>query len=213
MAPRRDEISPSMAERDLLTSEPALIESRALAAPTASSINSLMGSDSGKDRPSCSSCLRRFSMSALPTLRRRSSSLIRSRACSALRSSSSICWSGTDISPTSLSFAPPGALCVHPRLYSMGGSLAMLYSPESGEVDDVGHRPRAEDEVGAGLPRTVHDLVSVRRSRRPACCVAGVEGMRAIFLDHGRLARNHVEELVFLFVPVPVARARPRLQR
>jgi len=37
--------------------------------------------------------------------------------------------------------------------------------------------------------------------------------MRAIFLDHGRLARKHVEELVFLFVPVPVARARPRLQR
>jgi hypothetical protein len=49
MAPRREEISPSMAQRDLLTSEPALIESPLLAAPTASSINSPMGSDSGKD--------------------------------------------------------------------------------------------------------------------------------------------------------------------
>jgi hypothetical protein len=38
-----------MAQRDLLTSEPALIESPLLAAPTASSINSPMGSDSGKD--------------------------------------------------------------------------------------------------------------------------------------------------------------------
>src|SRR5215208_6523978 len=85
--------------------------------------------------------------------------------------------------------------------------------PPLGGVDDVGHRPRAEDEVGAGLPRTVHDLVSVRRTRRPACRVAGVEGMRPIFLDHGRLARKHVEELVFLLVPVPVPRARARLQR
>jgi hypothetical protein len=49
-----------MAERDLLTSEPALIESPVLAAPTASSINSRMGSDCGKDCPSCSSCPRRF---------------------------------------------------------------------------------------------------------------------------------------------------------
>src|SRR5215213_588925 len=126
MAPRRDEISPSMAERDLLTSEPALIESPVLAAPTASSINSLMGSDSGKDCPSCSSCLRRFSRSVFPALRRRSSSLIRSRACSALRSSSSICSSGTDISPpTSLSVAPPGALCVH--LKASHGGLGHPY--------------------------------------------------------------------------------------
>jgi hypothetical protein len=48
MAPRREEISPSMAERDLLTSEPALIESRVLAARRASSINSPMGSDFAK---------------------------------------------------------------------------------------------------------------------------------------------------------------------
>src|SRR5215204_3649671 len=33
--------------------------------------------------------------------------------------------------------------------------------PPLGGVDHVGHRPRAEDEVGAGLPRTVHDLVGV----------------------------------------------------
>src|SRR5829696_881507 len=135
MAPRRDEISPSMAERDLLTSEPALIESRVLAAPTASSINSRMGSDSGKDCPSCSSCLRRFSRSVLPALRRRSTSLIRSRACSALRSSSSICSSGTDISPTSLSVAPPGALCASIRDSTLWEDRELCpYSPECVEA-------------------------------------------------------------------------------
>jgi hypothetical protein len=91
-------------------------------------------------------------------------------------------------------------------------SKARRISPARG-VYDVGHRPRAEDEVGAGLPRTVHDLVGVRHARRPACRVAGVEGMRAIFLDHGRLPGKHVEQLVLLFVPVPVGRARARLQR
>src|SRR5918995_3509339 len=35
----------------------------------------------------------------------------------------------------------------------------------------------------------------------------------AILLDHGPLARKHVEELVLLFVPVPMGGARPRLQR
>ena len=37
--------------------------------------------------------------------------------------------------------------------------------------------------------------------------------MSAILLDHGHLARDDVEELVFLLVPVPVGRARARLER
>jgi hypothetical protein len=38
--------------------------------------------------------------------------------------------------------------------------------------------------------------------------------MSTILLDHGRFARKHVEELVFLFVPVPVECIfRARLQR
>ena len=37
--------------------------------------------------------------------------------------------------------------------------------------------------------------------------------MGAIFLNHGRLPGKHVEQLVLLFVPVPVAGARARLQR
>ena len=35
----------------------------------------------------------------------------------------------------------------------------------------------------------------------------------AILLDHGRLSRKHIQELVLLFVPVPVGGARRRLQR
>jgi hypothetical protein len=36
--------------------------------------------------------------------------------------------------------------------------------------------------------------------------------MFAVLLDHGSLARDDVEELVLLFVPVPLGGARPRRQ-
>src|SRR5215211_7667605 len=56
MAPRSVVISPSMVERDLLTSEAGLIELRVLTAPTARSINNRIESASGKDCVSWSSC-------------------------------------------------------------------------------------------------------------------------------------------------------------
>ena len=37
--------------------------------------------------------------------------------------------------------------------------------------------------------------------------------MGTVLFDHGRLAREHVEKFVFLFVPVPIGRAGPWLQR
>src|ERR671912_1216701 len=80
-------------------------------------------------------------------------------------------------------------------------------------MDDVGYGSGAEDKEGARRVRSVHDLVGVRRARWPARRVAGMEQVGAILLDHGPLSRKHVEELVLLFVPVPVGGARPRLQR
>jgi hypothetical protein len=55
-------------------------------------------------------------------------------------------------------------------------------------------------------------MVGVSRVRWPAGRVARTEEVGAILLDHSLLARKHVEELALLFVPVPVGRARPRLQ-
>ena len=57
--------------------------------------------------------------------------------------------------------------------------------------------------------------MGLRRARRPAGRVAGMKQMSTILLDHGRFARKHVEELVFLFVPVPVETVltHARLQR
>ena len=80
-------------------------------------------------------------------------------------------------------------------------------------MDDVGYRPGAEDKEGARRVRSVHDLVGVLRARWPARRVAGMEQVGAILLDHGRLSRKHIQELVLLFVPVPVGGARRRLQR
>src|SRR5215203_1350412 len=89
--PRSVEISPSMAERDLLTSEPALIGSRVLTDPTARSINSRGVCPSGQDSTNLSSCLRYSSSSERsPPFRRRSSSRRRSLSRSSLRSSSPI---------------------------------------------------------------------------------------------------------------------------
>src|SRR5215211_8542595 len=56
-------------------------------------------------------------------------------------------------------------------------------------------------------------MVGVGHSSWPARRVAGMEQVRTVLLDHGRLARKHVEELVLFFVPMPVGRPRPRLQR
>src|SRR5918998_479378 len=109
--------------------------------------------------------------------------------------------------------APPGK---GPGLFYLSsldqGPLRALQSPRPvfevvqdlspvGVVDGVACHPGAEDEVRAGCVRTVHDLMAVRRARRPAGRVAGMEGVNAIFLDHGSLARKHVKELVFVFVP------------
>src|SRR5918998_5071461 len=92
-------------------------------------------------------------------------------------------------------------------------SKAYRTSPPIGVMDDVGYRPGAEDEVGAGRARTVHHLVGVRHPRRPAGRVARTERVGTVLLDHGRLARDDVEELVLLLMPVPIGGARPRLQR
>ncbi|CAA9466521.1 MAG: hypothetical protein AVDCRST_MAG58-3553 [uncultured Rubrobacteraceae bacterium] len=39
-------------------------------------------------------------------------------------------------------------------------------------MGDVGYRPAAVDKVGTGRVRAVHELVGVRRARRPAGCAA-----------------------------------------
>src|SRR5215210_1250540 len=93
---------------------------------------------------------------------------------------------------------PPGPILVVQNLSHVG------------VMGDVVCHPGAEDEKGAGGVRTVQDLVGVRRARRPAGCVAGIKWMGAVLLDHGRLARKHVEELVLLFVPVSDGRPCPR---
>ena len=61
-------------------------------------------------------------------------------------------------------------------------SKAYRTSPPIGVMDDVGYRPGAEDEVGAGRARTVHHLVGVRHPRRPAGRVAGTERVGAVTL-------------------------------
>ena len=66
MVPPSVEILPSMTERDLLTSEPALRAPRALADPTADSISSRTLWGSGKPSASPSSCVRcRFQLRSI----------------------------------------------------------------------------------------------------------------------------------------------------
>ena len=78
-------------------------------------------------------------------------------------------------------------------------------------MNDVACHPGAEDEVGAGCSRTVHDMMGVPHARRPTGRVTRVKQVRSVLLDHSRLARKHVDELVYLFVPVPLRESRPRL--
>ena len=80
-------------------------------------------------------------------------------------------------------------------------------------TDDLARHPGSEDEVGAGPVRPVHDLMGVRRARRPTGRVAGAERVGAVRLDHGRLSRDDIEEPVFLLVPVAPGRTRPGLER
>src|SRR5215216_6521117 len=87
--PRSVEILPSVLERDLLATEPALPAPRALACPAAFSTSSRTMSPSGRDPANRSNCLRWFSRSTRsPFFRCRSSPAKSSRARFALRNSS-----------------------------------------------------------------------------------------------------------------------------
>src|SRR5215216_5861028 len=87
--PRSVEILPSVFERDVLATEPALPAPRALAYAVASSTSTRTMWPSGRDPANRSSCLRWFSRSARSLFfRRRSSSAKRLRARSAMPISS-----------------------------------------------------------------------------------------------------------------------------
>jgi hypothetical protein len=137
MVPRSVEISPSIAEGELLTSEPALIESRILADPTAHSINSRMGSASDSVCANCSSCVSRPSSSEFPPARRRSSlgvGLVPARPYVAPRASARAILAYLYLPIVCVTWA----LCVYLGLCPIGW-WAMLYSPEcvEGEFTEV----------------------------------------------------------------------------
>ena len=65
----------------------------------------------------------------------------------------------------------------------------------------------------ASLLRAVDQAMAVRNAGLPGCGVAGLEHGLAVVLAQHHFAFEHVDKLVFVFVPVALRGGRARLER
>ena len=87
-------------------------------------------------------------------------------------------------------------------------AVSMQDSPGVWVVTHVLLSAGAYDEETARLRRLIGHVVGARYARRPACSIAGVQDLCLAAFGDGHLARQHINEFVFVLVPVVVGRPR-----
>ena len=87
-------------------------------------------------------------------------------------------------------------------------AVSMQDSPGIWVVTHVLLSAGAHDEESARLRRLVRHVVGARYACRPTCGIAGVQDLCLAAFGDGHLTGQHINEFVFVLVPVVVGRPR-----